>query len=128
MLDQRTFAYKIVRDFLRHKLSAIFLVGYIDPQSPGASLLNAVSGDLIRLIPEEDPIKVNCAIEKFQFPSHSSKEELLELVGKLNPAKIVLLHGDEKAISSLGLSILETYTNVKLYSAELGKTLRLDSI
>jgi Cft2 family RNA processing exonuclease len=126
MLDEKTFAYKIVRDFLRSKNSAIFLVGYIDPESPGASLLDAAKGDKIKLISEEVPIEVKCKIEKFHFPSHSSKEELLELVDKLKPEKVILLHGDEAAISNLGYNILQKFNGVKLYSAELGKTIIID--
>ena len=126
MLDERTFAYSIVRDFLRTKNSAIFLVGYIDPDSPGAALLGAVKGDKIKLISEEVPVEVKCSIEKFHFPSHSTKEELLELVENLNPEKVILLHGDERAINNLGFNILQRFDNVKLYSAELGKTIAID--
>ncbi len=126
MLDEKTFAYKIVRDFLRSKNSAIFFVGYIDPESPGAALLKAERGDKIKLIKEDQPIEVKCSIEKFHFPSHSSKKELLELVDKLNPERVILLHGDEAAINNLGYNILQKFNGVKLYSAELGKTIFID--
>ncbi|MBL1214414.1 MAG: MBL fold metallo-hydrolase [Ignavibacteriae bacterium] len=123
MLDERTFSYKMVRDFLKNDKSSIFIVGYIDPDSPGAVLLKAKKGDKIKLAEHEKPFEIKCTIEKFNFPSHSTKEELLEMVYKLNPARVILVHGDEQAISSLGYKILKLFDGVKLHSCETEKTI-----
>ena len=123
MLDERTFSYKIVRDFLQNENSALFIVGYIDPESPGAFLLKSKKGDKIELAENEKPFEIKCSIEKFNFPSHSTKEELLEIVEKLNPARVILVHGDEQAINNLGYNILTVFDKVKLHSTEIGKTI-----
>ncbi|MCZ7614750.1 MAG: hypothetical protein M5T52_14760 [Ignavibacteriaceae bacterium] len=52
------------------------------------------------------------------FRAHSKREELLELVSTLNPDKIVLIHGDNEAISWMGNSILKKISNKKVFAAE----------
>jgi cleavage and polyadenylation specificity factor subunit 3 len=125
MLDSGTASKKLVRHFLKQKKSAVFIVGYIDPQSPGYKLLNVEIGDSIRLTENEQPIKVNCQIVKYNFPSHSNRDELLQIVKNLNPTNIILLHGDNEAISKLGYGIISENPNIKLYSSKLGKEICL---
>ena len=43
---------------------------------------------------EEEKFKVNLEIEKFDFSAHAGRSELLELIKKINPKKVICVHGD----------------------------------
>ena len=55
--------------------------------------------------------------------SHSKREELLEIVNRLNPDNVVLVHGDKEAIDWIGASIIKVKKDKKVYSAIVGKNI-----
>ena len=119
MMIEGTISYKLALHWLRKKDAAIFTVGYMEESTPGYTIANAVRGDKIHL--GQDIIKVNCEIKKFRFPSHSKREDLLEIVKQLNPASVILVHGSEGAIKWIGSQILKTHPHIRLHAAENGK-------
>ena len=44
------------------------------------------------------PQELRCNIEQFQFSAHASRESIVNYVKKLAPKKIVLVHGDPRAV------------------------------
>ena len=73
---------------------------------------------------EEDE-EVKCSIENFRFSAHSRREDLLKIVKKLKPEKVILVHGEPEAIDWMGASILNINNNIKVYEAQLGKQIIL---
>jgi Cft2 family RNA processing exonuclease len=124
MLIEGTASYNLARRWLRQSNSAIFTVGYMAENTPGFKLADARKGDRIRLngSDEED---VKCTVEQFRFPSHSKREDLLTIVKKLKPAKVILVHGESAGINWIGSSILKNNRDVKVFRAEPGKELIL---
>lgn len=106
------------------KNSAIFTVGYMDPDSLGFIISKARKGDLLNLFDEKE-IKVNCEIKSFRFPSHSNKDELLQIVKSLSPDKVILIHGEESSINSIALTILNQNENIQVLIAEKGKETKI---
>ncbi len=91
------------RSIAKRHNSAIFLVSYQIPGTPGDYLLNHGRLSL-------DSEKVNCDVKWFDFSSHGGRDELLHFITKIVNAsgsltKVLLVHGDEKASSSLELSL-----------------------
>jgi cleavage and polyadenylation specificity factor subunit 3 len=123
MMVKGTYSYKAAKYFIKQKDFGIFTVGYMDPESPGFKIQSSAKGDDI--IFENERLKVECSIERFYFNSHSKSEELIEIVDRLKPSKIILLHGEPEAKSQLGYGILEKSGKVALYSAEIGKDIIL---
>jgi Cft2 family RNA processing exonuclease len=126
MMVESTNSFMLAKRWLQKKDSAIFTVGYMDPSTPGSIIASARKGDKIQLTDREKKTEVKCSIKNFRFSAHSKREELLSLVKKLNPDKVVLIHGDKEAINWMGASILKKYPGKKVYAAENFKEIMFD--
>lgn len=120
MMIKGTASYDFALRWLSQKHSAIFTVGYMDIESPGYLILKS-SKNQILILEESLKMKVNCEIKNFRFPSHSNREELLEIVKKLNPENLILVHGEEQSINSMANLILKKFSKIKIFTAERGK-------
>lgn len=116
-----TASYRLAPKWLTQKDAAIFIVGYMDPESPGFIIAEAKTGDKIKLTPSSPEITVKCSIEKFSFPSHALRELLLKFIKDIAPKNIILTHGDYSAQDYIGHKLLTTMDGIKLYSAVKGK-------
>lgn len=125
MMMPDTASYNLARLWLQQKKFAIFSVGYMDPESPGYTIMNSKPGDTITLpgFPE-NKIDVKCRIKKFRFTSHARREDLTQKVISSKPEKIILVHGDEAAQSGLGKLFLEIDNSLKIYTP--GKSRKID--
>jgi len=126
MMIESTYSFNLAKRWLIQKDSAIFTVGYMDKDTPGFVVANARTGDEIRLTGSDKKTEVKCRIENFKFSGHSRREELIGIVKKLNPDKILLIHGDPEATDWVGSEILKSYPGKKLYSPSIGKTISFD--
>ncbi|MHC1637434.1 MAG: MBL fold metallo-hydrolase [Candidatus Nezhaarchaeales archaeon] len=100
------------RSIAKRNDSAIFLVSYQIPGTPGDCLLNYGKLSL-------DSEKVNCDVKWFDFSSHVGKDELIRFITEITDAsggltKVLLVHGDEKASLSLETSLKSLGINVVL--------------
>ncbi len=126
MMIEGTASFRLAQMWLRQKNSAIFTVGYMEKETPGFIISAAKRGMKIRLSKLSEETEVKCTIKSFRFSAHSLREDLLKVVDKLNPAKVILIHGDPPAIDWVGASILKKDKNRKVYAAEAGKEIRFD--
>lgn len=126
MMVEGTASFNFAKFWLRDKVSAIFTVGYMEPNSPGHIISISKKGDKIKLNGYSEEIEVQCSIQKFRFPSHSNREELLEIVTILSPKKIILIHGETKSVDYMSSAILKKFNDVNLFQAKLGNQIILD--
>lgn len=118
MMVESTNSFVFARRWFQKKDSAIFTVGYMDPSTPGSIIASARTGDKIQITDRDKKIEIKCKIKNFSFSAHSKKEELLSIVKKINPTKVILIHGDKKAIDWMGASILKQSPEKKVYAIE----------
>lgn len=123
MVIEKTASYKFALKWLKQNNSAIFTVGYMDPQTPGFQIANARKGDKIKLTEFAEEQEVKCEIQQFRFSAHSKREDLLKIIELLNPSNVILVHGDEPAIDWMGANILMQNPAVKLFAAVKGRTI-----
>lgn len=121
MMMENTLSYTLAKRWFTQQNSAIFTVGYMDDETPGYIVSQSKKGDKIKLNEAEKEIEVKCEIKNFKFSAHSKREELLQIVNRLNPDNVVLVHGDKDAINWIGASIIKLQNGKKVYSAEVGK-------
>jgi cleavage and polyadenylation specificity factor subunit 3 len=126
MMIESTFSFLLAKQWLQKKDSAIFTVGYMDPSTPGSIISKAKRGDKIQVTDRDKKVEVNCEIKNFRLSAHSKREELVSLVKKLNPDKVVLVHGDKEAIDWIGASILKQFPGKKVFAAENFKEIIFD--
>lgn len=69
--------------------SKLFFTGYQAAGTIGRQVLETK-----RFVEEGMEMEINLEVEKFDFSAHAQKDDLLKAVGKWNPEKIFLVHGD----------------------------------
>jgi Cft2 family RNA processing exonuclease len=126
MMIESTNSFQLAKRWLHKKDSAIFTVGYMDPSTPGNIIANARKGDKIQLTENERKVEVKCEIKNFRFSAHSRREEIVSLVEVLNPANILLIHGESEAIDWVGAAILKNYPDKRVFSCSLAKEIVFD--
>lgn len=82
--------------------AAIFISGYTDEESPGRLLQNLQTGDTIELDGKE--ITVRAQIRRFNLSAHADKVGLGQVINKVNPKHLILIHGGGKALHELARS------------------------
>ncbi|MBN2052029.1 MBL fold metallo-hydrolase [Candidatus Woesearchaeota archaeon] len=45
--------------------------------------------------------EVKCFVDKFDFSGHADKNDLMEIIRRVNPKKIIFQHGDEEAVDEM---------------------------
>ncbi|MGB5288982.1 MAG: MBL fold metallo-hydrolase RNA specificity domain-containing protein [Ignavibacteriaceae bacterium] len=71
-------------------------------------------------------MEVKCDVKNFRFSAHSKREELLSLVGSLQPKNVILVHGETTSIDWVGAAILKNYPGEKVFAASTGKGIMFD--
>lgn len=125
MMIQGTASFNLARYWINQKHSAIFTVGYMDPETPGYIIAKSKLGDKIQITDLSDPTEVKCLIKNFRFSAHAKREDLLSLVKKLKPETVILVHGESESINWMGGEILKIYTGIKLHAVQKGKPVNI---
>ncbi|OCR01465.1 exonuclease [Oscillatoriales cyanobacterium USR001] len=84
---------------LERENAAIFISGYTDEESPGRLLQNLAVGDEIEL--DGKKITVKAQIKRFNLSAHADKIGLTQVINKVNPKHLILIHGCGNALHSL---------------------------
>jgi hypothetical protein len=87
---------------LERENAAIFISGYTDEESPGRLLQNLQTGDKIQLDGKE--VTVRAQIRRFNLSAHADKIGLTQVIGKVNPKHLILIHGGGNALHELARS------------------------
>ncbi|MEN8194367.1 MAG: MBL fold metallo-hydrolase, partial [Bacteroidota bacterium] len=127
MMLENTMSNKLMKYWIHKNVFSIFIVGYMDPSTPGYMIASNNQGDEIE-IGIDKKVKIKCSVNRFHFPSHSTREELLNIVDRTNPKRVILVHGEPEAKEWLGHQILKLNNNVKVHSASIGSSIMLNGI
>ena len=128
MVFERTISNRLAQALAEDKKNAILMVGYTPPESPGHQILEAAREGrgtkvVIDRVRGEQPL--NCTVERFRFSGHSHRRDLLSLVGKLSPKKIVLVHGEKAARKWMAENIRYFHPEIEVYSPETGEEINI---
>ncbi|MGB7443329.1 MAG: MBL fold metallo-hydrolase [Coleofasciculaceae cyanobacterium] len=87
---------------LERENAAIFISGYTDEESPGRLLQELQTGDTIELDGKEITVKAD--IQRFNLSAHADKVGLTQVIHKVNPQHLILIHGSQDALHELARS------------------------
>ncbi len=87
---------------LERENAAIFISGYTDEESPGRLLQSLQTGDEIEL--DGKTITVRARIERFNLSAHADKIGLTQVINRVNPKHLILIHGSQNALHELARS------------------------
>ena len=126
MMIGGTTSYALAQRWLKEKNFGIFFVGYIDPLTPANKVLNSKVGDSVRLTDSSDEIKVACRVETFRLTSHSNREELIDVVKRLKPKTVILVHGEKDGYDWMGKEILTRFPKTRVILPEVGVEYKME--
>jgi len=99
MMVENTPSALIAQEMVKSKQHGILFVGYIDPDTLGYKLLHSKEGDELQFQLDTSPVKVKLRnIKRFHFSGHAYRSALLELIERLHPKNVILVHGDPPAL------------------------------
>ncbi len=98
MMSERTMSNRLGRQFIQNPRNLVAAVGYADPESPLAKVINSSRGEKVQLDDRHDAVERNCSVENFDFSAHAPREDLVEYVETLKPEMTILVHGDQPAV------------------------------
>lgn len=87
------------KTLLERDNAAIFISGYCDEESPGRFLQNLKTGDVVELDGQE--VTVRAQIKRFNLSAHADKLGLTQVIAKVNPKHLILVHGSLDALHEL---------------------------
>jgi len=125
MMMPRTASYIIAKQFLQRANFGIAVCGYCDPDTPGYKIKNAKPYERIYFNDYDSGTDVKCEIGSFRFSSHSRKEEIESIVDEVNPDTIIIVHGDENAVNSLGSTIINKYPDKRIIAPEKNRAYKI---
>lgn len=114
------------RAWLPDPAAALLVVGYQDAESPGRRLLELQPGETLSLPGEGEgertEVLVQASTGRFHLSAHADRVGLSALIGRRDPGRALLVHGEAGARSSLAKSLggrLDTVLPAKLEPIEL---------
>ena len=103
----------------------IAITGYQAEGTPGRALWDWVEAgkppDQRWQLKDKDPVSVKCKAEKYSLSAHADSQELLDLVKKVQPRKLFLVHGDAEARGELFKSVCKACPAVDVKLPENGQ-------
>ncbi len=127
MMFENTLSNWVAQQLVEDEENAIFLVGYAKEDSPARRLIEAAGNgsDGVLLDRHVGMQPLHCEVERFRFSGHSHRRDLIQLVEKLKPKKVVLVHGDTDARQWMADNIQFFYPHIEVYLPGVGEPLEV---
>ena len=128
MMFERTISNELAQMIVEEEKHGIFFVGYAREDAPAGRLLEAAAqgkGTEAVINRARGPQPVHCDVGRFRFSGHSHRRDLIQLVERLRPRKVLLVHGEEKARAWMADNIRFFYPDVDVLMPEIGEAVRL---
>ena len=109
----------------RNEKNLIAITGYQAEGTPGRALEGLRKQDdpenRVWSIDDETDVHVKCRIERYSLSAHADKDELIDLVRKVQPRKLFLVHGDAEARGELFKAVRKACPAVDVKLPENGQ-------
>lgn len=107
----------------------IAITGHQAVGTPGRALWDWVEknrpSDWMWQLKDQEPVDVKCQVKKYSLSAHADKGELIDLVRKVRPRKLFLVHGNTGARKGLKESIEKEFPDVNVILPENGEVHRI---
>jgi len=125
MMMEKTLSHTFAQRILSNPEHSLFFVGYADPESPAGRIRAAAHGAELTLDAETGPRPIRCAVEQYSFSGHAPRESILDYICKLNPRKVLLVHGDPPAVAWFQEAIRNAAPHIEVVLPTPGETLEI---
>jgi Cft2 family RNA processing exonuclease len=125
MMSEHTAAHDLAARMIGDARQAIFFVGYADPDTPGGRLKAARHGSPFVFSGSAGEVTKRCEVRDFDLTAHANREELLDLVGQVNPRVVLLGHGGADSRQWFEGQIHARHPKIKVIQPEPGKSVEV---
>ncbi len=126
MMLERTNSNRLAQDLIEDEKNAVLLVGFSREDAPAGRLLRAAEeGTDVILDPLRGPQPVRCKVQRFRFSGHSHRRDLLQLVERLKPKTVALVHGEDEAKRWMANNIQFFYPDINIVVPGAGEPVTL---
>jgi len=125
MMSEGTTSNFFAQKFLGFSRNSIAFVGYTDPSTPGWRVRHGKPGEMIQLHKDEPQVPLHCQVESFDFSAHATRETLCDYIQKVQPGKVLLVHGDEPAMNWFKQTLPPMAPNSEILTPEPGQEITL---
>lgn len=125
MMNSHTMSHDLARQWFPKKSCGIAILGYQDPATPGAALVESVAGKPFMF--GKDEVRRLCDVERFRFSAHASLDTLVDYVDDVRPSVLVIVHGEREACECLALAVLERRPGIRIIIPRAGQKYSLFS-
>ena len=122
MMSENTAAHNLALRMIGDPGQVIFFVGYTDPDTPGGRLKAARHGETFIFSPSAGEVTRLCEIEEFDLTAHANRDDLLELVGQVEPRAVLLGHGEADSRNWFEEQIRARYPKLKVIQPKPGES------
>ncbi|MFM8884892.1 MAG: MBL fold metallo-hydrolase, partial [Chthoniobacterales bacterium] len=98
MMTENTLSNMLAPRSLENPKAHCMFVGDSDPDSPAGQVRASSEGGEVVLDARRHPVNRNCRVDQFTLSAHATRDGLLDYARKLQPKKILLVHGDPPAV------------------------------
>jgi Cft2 family RNA processing exonuclease len=130
MMFERTISNKLAQEMVGDSKNAVLLVGYAREDSPAARLMEAEGEGDDRQVVLDDvrgPQPLRCTVDRFRFSGHSHRQDLMDLVERLAPKRIILVHGETVAKTWMADTIKSLHPDIEIVMPTQGERVSLFS-
>ena len=123
MMIENTLSNWVANQIVENEKHAVFLVGFAKDDLPAGQLLAAAAeeAEFITLDPRIGPKTLACEVDRFRFSGHGNRQHLLNLVGRLNPRKVLLVHGETEARQWMIEQLHQRHPDLEVLSPAIGE-------
>lgn len=126
MMFERTISNRLAQQLVGDEKNGVLFVGYAKEDSPAARLKAAAqNGQQVTLDPDRGMQDVNCTVGRFRLSGHSHRHQLVDLVGRMQPTTVLLVHGEEEARAWMEGAINGRYPEVEVIRPKTGEALEV---
>lgn len=119
MMNKGTNSYELTREWLRKSNFSIAIVGWQDPQSPGALLSQSERHQ--EILWGNTKIRRQCRVEKFSFTAHARRENIIAWLSEVRPKTLVIMHGDSESCERLAYEVSLLLPSTRIILPRYGK-------
>ena len=125
MMTEKTAAHDLALRLMADERHAIFFVGYTDPDTPGGRLRAAKDGERFLFSAGAGEVVRRCEVQEFDLTAHANRDDLLDLVGRVDPRAVLLGHGEEDSRQWFEEQIRARWPRIKIIQPQPGKTVEV---
>lgn len=127
MMFERTLSHELAQMMIADEKHGVFFVGFAREDSPGGRLIEAAEAgnELVVLDPLQGEQPLRASVDRFRLSGHSHRRDLLELVNRLKPKQVVLVHGETRSIEWMADNIRFFDPSIIVHVPESGRAIEL---